>query len=406
MKKEKLLNNQQDLYPVRLKNTLRSVFDRTQIPILNGTENKQEVLKARHLISELPEFPYDILDVSLDSARYRDGVVLVTKSLLEQENHGKSYIAGIGASDYHNLPAIASAITLQEEGNQTVTSRLVLGGTTEIQLRALSYFLPALNQMDSMSKKPLGNLQKIQPTQLQIIFANHLAADVNGLPYEVLREQAKQYTDISRAYIRHYFPKQEGNVIFAEDTEVNDKDSVIRNQLMQLQPVVAESLSEEIKNRLRSKIRAGDPDISLTYAAAHLLMHDTNMPGIVVPFDKDQAEISTPSMIISYGGAQEKDFYAVRQETKQKLQGELADRFTTVMTLQYFTRHTVPPYYAARNGDISLEKALNPSVGLLNDVVDKAAEFDLLYLDEISRQRGMPFGEFLKEYRKGKSYAI
>src|SRR5206468_3403618 len=86
------------------------------------------------------------------------------------------------------------------------------------------------------------------------------------------------------------------------------------------------------------------------YGASHLLIHDTDIPGSLVPILPGQPDLlEEPDVIISMGGHKEEFFYRLRYALKPKL----GDHFKRVNTVQYFTRHHVPPYYMARDGDVA-----------------------------------------------------
>lgn len=93
-----------------------------------------------------------------------------------------------------------------------------------------------------------------------------------------------------------------------------------------------------------------------------------------------------PKSIISMGGRQERFFYRLRHEIKPSL----PERYGEVLTFQFFTKHQVPPYYMASDGDVSMADGLGFSrIGL-------AAKYDLNYLRNQSVLRG-DLEQFLKE---------
>ena len=296
----------------------------------------------------------------------------------------ESYIYGIGGEDFHNLPQIAVDLATRQE--TPVVIRVVYGATSQMPLRGLSYLLPPLIYMENMIQADL------QPPQLQVIFANNISARLDRMDTSIATEQSRRFAYIGRSYINEFFPDMAGRIVFLEDTSL-DKGSELRSRLLEVTATLKKTGSGDIVEDLARK--AASNGASHTYAfygAAHVLIHDMDIPGALMSVLPDQPDtVANPDFIISIGGKQEEIFYKIRQAVKPHLGPE----YRRIRTLQYFTRHHVPPYYMARGGDIALDDVISDASGISLNGIAAAARHDLEYLHNFSFFRG-DLSEFLR----------
>lgn len=299
--------------------------------------------------------------------------------------HEESYIEGLGGSDFQNIPEIATQVALGKR--PSAVTRLVYGATTEMPLRALSYLLPALVYMEH-------NRDVI--SQLQIIFVNNISSRFDRMDTPAVSKQAKDFADIARAYIYSFFPNSDRKTIFLEDTPL-DRGMDLRRRLLTLATSVKKITPEDILDDLvRKAANNGSGRTYAFYGAAHILFHDVDIPDSLVPLLPDQPEIVVnPDVIVSIGGKKEEIFYRLRYALKPYLDPE----YTSTKTLQFFTRHRVPPYYIARGGDIALEDVVSNGLNMRRVNVAPVVSRDLDYLFGVSKARGNLDG-FLRKYRR------
>jgi len=95
------------------------------------------------------------------------------------------------------------------------------------------------------------------------------------------------------------------------------------------------------------------------YGAAHVVLHETSGDRVLRPLvDTNGQEIFPDQTILSatgiinYGGIQELPFYALRQEARS------ISSLSILPSIQFFTRHHVPPYFMSEGGDLGLREAL------------------------------------------------
>lgn len=295
---------------------------------------------------------------------------------------GQSYIDNIGGVDYENLVQAGVDLAMSD-GDKKIAIRTVFGSTELMPLRALSYMIPSLIQAENIK-----NLTGIEP-QLQFILATNITAALNGMDQETAKDQAIKFTRIARAYIDEFFPVIR-NAIFLQDIPLDEK---FRRRLEELAEAVRIHARPEMVQKLLEKGEnhngRGKHEL---YGGAHILIHDAASLDILEPAISNQPEAVDPSVIVSVGGKQESDFYKLRHQVKPFV----ADSYKRVKTIQYFTKHHVPPYYMDRNGDISLDNAFDISGESLRYPVGKSASYDLDYLCSISDRRK----DFLSFLRK------
>ncbi len=360
-------------YSNKLLGRLKNVYDSCQLMLVGGDFHGQKA-KARHFNQPLPvlsEYEVDYpsaFNVKLPQVMER--LLLVGGPTLRDE----SYIEGLGGSDFQNLPEIATQIALGRSPSTVI--RLVYGATTEMPCRALSYLLPALTYMEHT-----GDFV----SQLQVIFVNNISSRLDRMDTPATSNQAKVFADIAQTYVRNFFPNLDRKTIFLEDTPL-DRGSDLRKRLLTLTTSLKKKAPEDILDDLVKKAaNNGSGRTYAFYGAAHILIHDIDIPGSLLPLLSDQPEVVTnPNAIISIGGRKEEVFYRLRHALKP----HLAPEYNNAKTLQFFTRHHVPPYFMARGKDIALKDVVtNPSV-YLNDGITPAARHDIDYLRKVSSTRG------------------
>lgn len=337
-------------------------------------------LKAYHLLPDLPSMPR-FADPTREEA-YKKALPVAFQDFLfaNPDLKKEGYMARIGGFDFRNLPDMVAHLS-QGNANHRYVIRVVQGATTEMPLRALSYMLPSLVLMDQLKK------DGITLPQLQMISAHHISGRLDRMNLGVVAEQAEFFARVAREYVKTFFPKLTESVVFLQDTPL-DKGILLRHQLMEIAKVVRDNGST-VEEALKAKGKNHGAERTYQfYAAAHLVVHDSALP-ILEPLIQDQSDAVVPGVIVSIGGKKEEEFYKLRHEIKP----HLGPDYKKVKTLQYFTKHRVPPYYMARGGDQGLKAAL---YGDLTEEVAEVANHDLKYLDAVSDYRGY-LSEFLEE---------
>ncbi|RJQ38375.1 hypothetical protein C4559_01110 [Candidatus Microgenomates bacterium] len=371
-------------YSKGLLGKIRNSLDHGRLEIVGGGSDGQ-IAKARHFMDYLPGLssssdvkPHELAGLTLDLARAMDLTSLVKDNCVSDER----YVQQIGGEDLHNLPAIAmDLVPLVNSERQTVI-RVVYGATEEMPFRSLSYVLPALLYMEGFAEA------KLKVPQLQVVFANNTSTTLNNLDPEKTEEQSLKFANFAKDYVKEFFPASFGNVVFLEDTPIGE-GSMLGEELFSLAKTLKEKMPESILEELSKKGINNDFETSILYGAAHLLIHDIDLPGALIPVFSDQPETYLAENIISMGGFQEQFFYRLRHGIKP-----FADeKFRQAKTLQFFTRHRVPPYYMARTGDLSLDDVLKGEADF--KTLSPATLFDINYMRNVSAYRG-DFGHFLR----------
>lgn len=362
---------------------LKSTYDSCQLVLTGGDFHGQKA-KARHFSTPLSVLAEH--EIAYPSAFNKELPQIIGRMLLVGGSalHEESYVEGLGGSDFQNIPEIAVQVALGRVPMTVI--RLVYGATTEMPSRALSYLLPALVYME---------LNKDIVSQLQVIFVNNISSRLDRMDGQEAAEQSKMFAAVALTYIRNFFPNSDRKTVFLEDTPL-DRDSDLRKRLLTLTRTLKKIDPEDILDDLvRKAVNNGAGRTHAFYGAAHILIHDIDISGSLVPLLPDQPEIVTnPDLIVSIGGRKEEVFYRLRHALKPYLDPE----YNEVKTLQFFTRHHVPPYYMARGGDISLRDILNGSGSFAGNGIAPVARHDIDYLCSVSRSRGDLY-EFFAGFR-------
>lgn len=338
-----------------------------------GGEYDGKVVKFRQFAPFLPSYPYQPQSTEVEAARLNVRLPKILEALLLFGNRNlrnEAYIEAMGGEDFGNITKIAMRTALLEPQDPQTVIRIVNGGTNQLPLRALSGLLPALVYMDSL--KVAG----IAVPQLQVIFADHISVAANmQIGFEAAIAESTRFAEVVRHYVEAFFPGLENQVLMLRDTPV-DARTVIGEELAEISSLADEVISDQTRQALVN--RSNGNGTGVYYGSAHLLVHDMALPGAFVPIMEDQPTMVDPKTIVSIGGRQEKFFYRFRHEVKP----HLPERYGEVLTFQFFTRHQVPPYYMALDGDLGMTDGLDLSkVGL-------AAKYDLDYLLRLSASRG------------------
>lgn len=355
---------------------VKNAFDSCQLNLVGGVNDGIKA-KSRYFNSVLLERGFGL--EGQDAAYLNALQVLLMNSITSR---GERYVEELGGEDGVNLAYIARDLV---EPDFRVAIRVVMGATEEMPLRALSYLAPALQMMESFKER------NVYVPQLQVVFANNISGVLNGQDQTKIADQTQRFALLARDYTSEFFGNVSDSVIFLMDKPL-DKGSVIRGELIDLTKVLIEHLSDETADQLSKKGMRFSSRVNNFYAAAHVLVHDIDSEDILVPFFPDQNDAVNPQSIISLGGQQEKLFYKIRHEIKPHLD----PKYRSVRTLQYFTRHYVPPYYMANGGDVSMDSFLQGLNGQRE--ISRTAGYDLNYLYGISNARGN-FDDFLTAKR-------
>ena len=370
----------------RLQGQCEGVSNASSLLLIGGNFDGQ-VLKAKQLKPVLfgaqsPVFDSDVQLRFQSNLVKAVGSLLFVGGMLSQDG----YVEGIGGMDYENLVLTAVNLAKPDGRREGVVIRTVFGATEMMPLRALSYLLPPLVLMERLKEDGL-----IVP-QLQVVFANQISARLNGLSIGQVTDQSDKLARLASSYVQTFFPEIADSTVFLQDAPL-ERGSVLRNELLSNAAVLRNMEQLGLEDTLKGKAsNNGAGRTHIFYGAAHPILHDADFKEILIPIIADQSPLAKAGTIISIGGYQEQDFYRLRQALKP----HLGPAYNQLSTLQFFTRHRVPPYYMARGGDVSLDDVLNRRDV---DQVAVAAQHDLNYLRRISSFRG-DFSEFLEQQRR------
>ncbi len=359
-----------------------NVLNKSKLKLVGG-EHNGKILKATQLKPTLLAINPPGFSSIQKQEQFRVELPKIFEALLLTDGFlsNDSYIDSVGGVDCENLARAAVDLAAPER-DENIVIRTVFGATEEMPLRALSYIIPGLVYAENIKR-----LTGIEP-QLQFILATNITSTLNGMDQQKTTKQAMKLARVARDYIGEFFPDIK-RAIFLQDIPLEGR---FKEKLEELARSVSAHASSEMINRLLEKgeNHNGGDNFEL-YGGAHILMHDASSLDVLEPVFGDQPSALNPSTIISIGGKQEGDFYRLRHEVKPFVE----DSYRKVRTIQYFTKHHIPPYYMDRNGDVSLDEALSVS-GELRFPVGKSASYDTYYLHFVSGRK-KDFINFLRE---------
>lgn len=181
-----------------------------------------------------------------------------------------------------------------------------------------------------------------------MVFPLAAIESINGIRAADARLYAQEFQYVMRSSMRDKDNRalsDNANVLFAEALDVPD---------IRLTSFVGEILLDrpDAAARLIRQAKKHDAN-SVAYAAAHLLINDTQAH--LVPLNGcNEPEAASADRIISIGAQSERPFYAARMACRAALEDGNNLINLVPSTGQLFTRHTLPPYMACNEGEPDL----------------------------------------------------
>ncbi|MGY1498467.1 hypothetical protein ACW4TU_18015 [Streptomyces sp. QTS52] len=224
--------------------------------------------------------------------------------------------------------------TVGEAVRAPLVLRIVYGASTTVPLRALSYVLPAVRMASRLAEA--GN----RVPHLQIVLAGSLGCWVNGLSGPAVDAETDLLARSLGRLLSYLTPGRYGVYGTLPSTEVV---AALGDLVRTLPPVRRAAVVE----RLAGKGGATADEQTLLYAAAHVLVHDR----AAVPLALLRGSpVPENARVIDIGSLQERHFHDVRRLFAAGATGPGA---------LVLSRHSVPPYTMARDGDIGLREFLD-----------------------------------------------
>ena len=241
---------------------------------------------------------------------------------------GQTYIESIGRQDRENVREAVA-----EKGADTVLRLCIGASTTEMPLRALGYAANAY----AVHRRyfPEAQLQFVHPVQA--------ASLANGVDTNIAYGEAQKF-EYGRQQIfplayAFRFPGALETVGLSDSESAYDSSFIAQVRgFLDRKPEVAAPLKKAAAGR----------DLAI-YAAAHLVNHDSHLGLNKMESDfRGSALISAAPRIISIGAQSERKFYTARMACRS---AGILPAGSVEATGQLFTRHTLPPYLQAREGE-------------------------------------------------------
>ncbi|MFI1392986.1 hypothetical protein [Streptomyces griseoaurantiacus] len=259
----------------------------------------------------------------------------------------------------HGLPPHGLQPLLRAAGaaaHEPLILRVVYGASTRVPLRALSYVLPAVHTAARLS------VAGYRSCHIQVVLAGAIGSQINTLDAATVHAETSLLAEALIKILTHLAPSA-FSVYGAQWTK--ETQGLAGTLLDALTP----HRRTAVLARLNGKGSPSRPQNTLLYAAAHTLLHDRDL----VPLTLIHGTVTPQSSArIDMGGLQERHFHAVRRELTE---GDCTDGPGALV----LTRHFVPPYTMARDGDIALRDYLD-SPHRDSEPRDRSARHDLRHL--------------------------
>lgn len=260
--------------------------------------------------------------------------------------HKPAYVESVGKLDIDTFSDVRDT----PEGKGTVL-RLILGATATMPLRAITYIDAAIRCA-----------QVVPFEQLQIVHANELGHEVNGVPRAEAICQSTLLAELARFHIATSMPGIADRILHATDRSIDLQPfASLARMVFSQNFAIASTLSN------KGEKHGGNSEV---YTAAHFAFQDTDTLELS-PLLPDSPNQVQAERIVSIGCLQERPFYLARMSMRR-----LCAPRDMVPSAQIFTRHASPPYFVARYGEPLLEDALRTGFQA-SDVGDPAAARDL-----------------------------
>jgi hypothetical protein len=259
----------------------------------------------------------------------------------------------------HGLPPHGLLPLLRAAGaaaHEPLILRVVYGASTRIPLRALSYILPAVHTAARL------HATGYRHCHIEVVLTGPIGSQVNALDAATVHAEASLLAEALHKTLTYLAPPAFSvyGAQWTEDTQ--DLASALCDALTPHRRAA-------VLARLNGKGSPSRPQDTLLYAAAHSLLHDRDLLPLTLLHGT-----ATPHSTarIDMGGLQERHFHAVRREFAEN------DR-TDGSGALVLTRHFVPPYTMARDGDIALRDFID-SHGHGSEPCDRSARHDVQHL--------------------------
>lgn len=272
--------------------------------------------------------------------------------------HKAAYVESVGKLDMDTFSDVRDA----PDGRGTVL-RLILGATATMPLRSITYIDAALRCA-----------QVVPFEQLQIVHANQLGHEVNGVPREEAIRQSTLLAGLARLHMNASMPGMADRVLHATDKPIDLQSFAgLAHTVFRHSFAIASTLSN------KGAKHGGNSEV---YTAAHFAFQDTDALELS-PLLSDSPTQVRAERIVSIGCLQERPFYLARMSMRG-----LCAPSDMVPSAQIFTRHVSPPYFVARHGEPLLEDALQKGF-CLSEVGDPAAVRDLEHFTKVVSQENI-----------------
>lgn len=268
------------------------------------------------------------------------------------------YLQNIDTEGLFHMTRRASQLQV-ESRQKPMIFRTVFGASEAMPLRALSYMLPSIQMAEYIYN--LGDNRRLflaRPTvpHVQFVFMINAGTGTNSLDNARCQKETARFVHVATSYIKKFHPDLTPYVSFADDQGFTDGIAVREDFHSFVQKLCARLPSDLQQPLLTMGNGKSDSNESAFYAALHVFVHEGYISSLDFRPLSDKAPDFSDPLIVSFGGAPEKIFHAIRKTLLPN--ANEVEGFRVLDTAQYITKHTVPPYILLPSYDLSLCDAL------------------------------------------------
>ncbi len=199
--------------------------------------------------------------------------------------------------------------------------------------------------------------------QVQFISTDVIGCQVSRLKTDRVNEQSQLLQKVGQLFVATIYPDVQEKVAFLQ---VNKS---IFDAIDECEPAVKAIRDDRELHHKLSEMARKNYSRYESYVAGHVVLHDTAAAELLEPAVDSISAIETLS-VISFGAKSERIFHQARMKVREDVSLE------RVKVAQFITRHTLPPYFVAKDGEPLLSEALQEGFSV-RKVTDLSAMKDI-----------------------------
>jgi len=321
---------------------------------------------------------------------------LLSTFLLHGETQiNKTLFKGIDKTGLINL---AEYITPDKQSLQDMIIQTVLGGTDKVPMKAIAFFLPAIQ----LAKELLATVGSDNMPKVTYAIADGSGILLNKMDEGEVKHTSSLIFNTMKEYIKQFHPELEQHISFYRDEEFTK--GILED--VYWKKIFPDMIKEVEKHpKLLKRIEGfadmnGGKNTVFAYSFLHPFEHDVvidkeTAPALHTNFFTGEHGLPSGEIILTTGAIPEQEFYKMRKAILPAFNLPYVREVKDTMLMTNF--ETAPYYMLRKTQDMALETAIdNPSELNHLDDYDPVVQFayDTIKADT-QDESGQAFSEFL-----------